>query len=454
MLRLPRDKKRVSSSSFNSSLLGRFSNIRPRLLKEKIKLSYSFFNIRPFSAKKTIEDLLSEEKITFKQFLALKEIETKKAEIEKEIETKKAETKKAEIEKEKAFFKAEIKIKKAEAATKLAESKIAKEQRKKAEIEARINSKTKKSETQSKSEIDGSLQKITTDELFQKMMEALKNLISTTEILFVGNVENTNLPCIIENQFDPRFLTGDLYQETKMSPLTQKITHMIKMQARPLNTQSLHVLLGPTGCGKTKTAFDIARHQYSIYLSMPNIPTDFSHDPCDNDIASTLPPELLPKFGNDPTQWGANTHIIRDSVRKMLLGRLFVLYAFVKSHNVTAEQWLLIQQQGISWPVSVLHQFDFDLKEAFLFIWEKLDEVKVKCPVPIILDEAQTLYSLLKNTFSSVGSGRYSFSLFTDKFKQFPTIFDPVCRGLECPGKTNATYCCRNEYEIEKSRYF
>jgi hypothetical protein len=70
MLRPPLRFFQDKRTSFGSSFLG-------RLFKERIKLPYSFLNTRPFSSAKTLtyEDLFSEGKLTYEQFLALKQME-------------------------------------------------------------------------------------------------------------------------------------------------------------------------------------------------------------------------------------------------------------------------------------------------------------------------------------------------------------------------------------------
>ncbi len=93
---------------------------------------------------------------------------------------------------------------------------------------------------------------------------------------------------------------------------------------------SFHVLLGPTGCGKTKAMFDIARKKFSIYLSLPNSSPVGERAAHHSDIRKSLSVVTTPVV-----DWNKDgVVLVHHLVKSMLLGRLFALFAFIKMRNI------------------------------------------------------------------------------------------------------------------------
>jgi DNA-directed RNA polymerase subunit F len=196
---------------------------------------------------------------------------------------------------------------------------------------------------------------------------------------------------MFNDQIDFRFLPGDLGNEQGLSKPLDDILKDIEKNNKK-SKQNYYFLLGVSGCGKTKTIFDVAKIYYTLIF-------DFTPELME-DVTKTMELiENLVYLNVDPE------FDCRLVVRRLYLSRLLILVYFLKKNIIKSpEQWLCWQYSAkiseFTNPlIEQLSQYDLiemDQIQDHIKKWIRLDLQK---KIVIAMDEANILVELHQNKF-------------------------------------------------------
>jgi DNA-directed RNA polymerase subunit F len=197
---------------------------------------------------------------------------------------------------------------------------------------------------------------------------------------------------MFNDQIDFRFLSGDLDDEQGLSkPLDNILKDIEKNFMKP--KQNYYFLLGVSGCGKTKTIFDVAKKYYTLIFDFtPKLMSDVAK-------AMNLIEYFVYMKDVDPE---LDCKLV---VGKLYLSRLLILVYFLKENIITSpEEWLRWQYSAnisdFTDPlIEILSQYNLIEIENILYRLKKWIRLDLQKKIVIAMDEANILVELHQNKF-------------------------------------------------------
>jgi hypothetical protein len=217
---------------------------------------------------------------------------------------------------------------------------------------------------------------------------------------------------MFNDQIDFRFLSGDLDDEQGFSKPLDNILKDIEKNYKKSN-QNYYFLLGVSGCGKSKTIFDVAKNYYTLIF-------DFTPQLME-DVTNSM--QLIENFvfmnDVDPE------FDCRLVVRRLYLSRLLILVYFLKKNIITSpDEWLRWQYSAnISYftdpLIEILSQYDFIELDKITFQLKKWIRLDLQKKIVIAMDEANILVELHQNKFHDSKGNCFIRPLSTLIFRSF-----------------------------------
>jgi hypothetical protein len=202
-------------------------------------------------------------------------------------------------------------------------------------------------------------------------------------------IKPNSIPCF-EEEMDFRLVVGDLDNPKGTNQTAKEMIENIERKGISAS-QNILFLLGISGCGKTKSIFDVAAKHYTIIL-------DFSDDTTRSlDIVDLM--EKIDTLSSKKDQ-DMNTPC-RDHIFRTFLSRYFLLAFLMDTKQIKSPpDWLLLQlnrkggeedrgqiQSALKLIRHFLSKFDWDGMQAIFYSLKKMMGVRTI----IAIDEANVL---------------------------------------------------------------